>query len=98
MELLPDAGLLPVAQAPLARHPTAAEFGQQHLPGDAALEHEQDASQRYSFVDWPGCLKRRKGLCENRGAISVHKSSPSRGLAITLSRQGKRIGQAVMVH
>lgn len=46
----------------------------------------------------PGYLKRRGGLCGNRGAISVHKSSSSRGLAITLSRKGKRVGQAVRVH
>ncbi len=65
MQVLPDPDLLSVGQAPLARHPAAAELGRQHLPRDAALEHEQDASERQPIADgfaprmreparWPG--------------------------------------------
>ena len=46
----------------------------------------------------PGCLNRRGGRGGNKGAISVHKSSSSSGLAITLSRKSKRVGQDIMVH
>src|SRR5436190_10048671 len=42
----PDACLLPVAQAPPAGHAAAAaHLRGQHLPGDAALEHEEDPRQ-----------------------------------------------------
>ncbi len=46
----------------------------------------------------PGCLNRRGGRGGNNGAISVHRSSSSRGLAISISRKGKRVGQAIMVY
>ena len=46
MEPGPDAGLVPIAQAAPAGHPRAAtQFLGQHLPGDATLQHEDDAGQ-----------------------------------------------------
>ena len=46
MEPFPDAGLLPVTQAPpTGRAAPAAEFRGQHLPGNPALEDEDDAGQ-----------------------------------------------------
>src|SRR3712207_4097613 len=46
MESVPDPGLLPIAQAPPARHAAAAaQLLGKHLPGDAGLEHEDDARQ-----------------------------------------------------
>ena len=43
---VPDPGRLPVAQAPPAGHArAAAQLLGQHLPGDAGLEHEDDAGQ-----------------------------------------------------
>src|SRR5438477_7653091 len=47
MQSVPDPGRLPVAQPSPAGHAAAAaQFQRQHAPGDAALEHEQDAGQR----------------------------------------------------
>ncbi len=47
MQLLPDAGLLPVAQPPPAGRPAAAaELGGQHPPGAAGPQDEDDAGQR----------------------------------------------------
>jgi len=52
VERLPDARLLPVAQPPPAGHAgAAAHLLRQHLPRDAALEHEEDAGQRGPGVD-----------------------------------------------
>src|SRR3954468_2590362 len=46
MEPVPDAGLVPIAQAGPAGHARAAtqSLGQ-HLPGNATLQHEDDAGQ-----------------------------------------------------
>jgi hypothetical protein len=47
MQPVPDPGGVPIAQPPPARHPrTAAHLLRQHLPGNAALEHKQNAAQR----------------------------------------------------
>lgn len=46
----------------------------------------------------PGCLNRRGGLAGSSGAINVHKSSSSSALAMTLSRNPKRVCQHIMVH
>lgn len=49
---LPDARLLPVAQATPAGHARAeAELLRQPLPSDAGREHEQDSIQHSSIVD-----------------------------------------------
>lgn len=46
VETIPDARLLPVPQAPPADHPQpAAELPRRNLPGNAALEHEDDAGR-----------------------------------------------------
>lgn len=46
VQAVPHAGRLPVAEPPPTGHPTPpAQFGGQVLPGDARLEHEQDARQ-----------------------------------------------------
>jgi len=46
METIPHAGALPIPQAPPAGHATAAaQFLRQQFPGDAALQHEEDAGQ-----------------------------------------------------
>jgi hypothetical protein len=43
---IPQARALPIAQTPPARHPrSAAEFLREHLPGDAAAEDKQNASE-----------------------------------------------------
>lgn len=64
-------GLVPVAQTTPASHATAAsQFLGQHLPGDAALEHEQDAGEggsvRYagSAAARLGWFRRQQGLDE----------------------------------
>ena len=52
MEALPHLGLLPVPQPPPARHPAAAaHLLRSHLPGNAALEDEQDAAERRTIRD-----------------------------------------------
>src|SRR5690242_17187617 len=52
VERLPDAGLLPVAQPAPAAHPAAAaHLLREHLPGNAALEDEEDAGQRRAILD-----------------------------------------------
>lgn len=46
MQLLPDPGLLPVAQpAPAGRTAAAVQLRRQHLPRDAGLEDEDDAGE-----------------------------------------------------
>src|SRR4051794_25461595 len=52
VERPPDAGLLPVAQSAPAGHAgAAAHLLREHLPGDAALQHEQDAGQGGAVLD-----------------------------------------------
>src|SRR3954471_13358154 len=52
VERLPDAGLLPIAEPAPAAHPAAAaHLLREHLPGDAALEDEEDAGQRRAILD-----------------------------------------------
>jgi hypothetical protein len=51
MELLPDPGLIPLAQVVAAGLATAAaQFGGQVVPGDAGLEDEQDAGEDLALV------------------------------------------------
>ena len=46
VDQIPHARLLPIAQAPPARHPRpAAEFLWEHLPGDSAAEDKQNAGE-----------------------------------------------------
>jgi hypothetical protein len=64
-ELLPDAAPLPVPQSPPTGHAgAAAHFLGQHLPGNAALEHEDDASQAGSVVH------RRAAALPRAGAVA----------------------------
>ena len=52
MQLLPDAGLLPLAQPAPAGHPrAAAHLLRQVLPGDPRLQHEQDPGQHLPVLD-----------------------------------------------
>src|SRR4051812_29827614 len=52
VELLPDPGLVPVAEPPPAGHAaTAAHLPGEILPVDAGLQDEQDAGQRLAVVD-----------------------------------------------
>ena len=52
MDQIPHACLLPVAQAPPARHPRPApEFLREHLPGDAAAEDEDNAGETRAIRD-----------------------------------------------
>src|SRR5438876_3448336 len=54
MQLLPDAGLVPVAQTPPAGHAGAeAELLRQPLPSNPGGEHEQDPVQHLAVVEWP---------------------------------------------
>jgi hypothetical protein len=55
MELLPDAGLLPVAQPPPAGHAAAAAqlLGRQQPPGHAGPQHVDDPAQHRPVPD-PG--------------------------------------------
>src|SRR4051794_32047728 len=47
MQSGPQAGRLPIAQSPLAGHTrSTAYLPGQHLPGDALLQHKQNAGQR----------------------------------------------------
>ena len=48
---LPDPGFVPFFEAPPAGHPgPAAHLLRKHLPGDAHLEHKQEARERGSIV------------------------------------------------
>lgn len=50
VELLPDAGVLPVAKAsPAGNTAAAVHLWRQHLPRDAALEHEENACESGSI-------------------------------------------------
>ena len=52
VELGPHPGCVPVSQSAPAGHArTTIHFLRQHLPGDAALEHEEDAGQDGAVVD-----------------------------------------------
>jgi len=52
VDVLPDASLLPFVQSSPAGHPaTAAHLFGKVLPGDAGLEYEKNASQRFAVVD-----------------------------------------------
>src|SRR5215217_2161097 len=69
VERPPDAGPLPVAQPPPATHPAAAaHLPRQHLPGDAALEHEQDAGQRRAILDRRTAALRARPMGREQGA------------------------------
>jgi hypothetical protein len=51
MQLLPDTGVVPVAQSPPAGHAAPEpQFLRQPLPGVAGVEHEQDAAQGLPVV------------------------------------------------
>ena len=84
MQPVPDAGGLPLAQPPPARHPRpATHLRGQHLPGDAALQHKQDATQRRPMRQrWPPPFGfGRSG--GSSGSITAHRSSDTRSLAIS---------------
>ncbi len=51
MKLVPDAGLLPIAETPPAGHATtAAHFLREHLPRDARAQHKDDSRERSPIV------------------------------------------------
>jgi len=53
MQGLPDAGLMPITQAPPAGHAaTAAQFTGQVFPADAGPEHKKDAGECLAVIDW----------------------------------------------
>lgn len=56
MDLLPHAGLFPVAQPSPAGHAApAAHFLGQHFPRDTGHEHEQNPGQRVVMISLAGC-------------------------------------------
>jgi hypothetical protein len=74
----PDAGLGPVAQPPPAGHPAAPDqCGGQLVPGDAGLEHEDDAGERGPVIDRPAArIPVAAGLGGgSSGAIRSHSLS-----------------------
>ena len=74
---LPDARLLPGAQPPPGRHPTAkAELLRQMLPADTRVQHEQDPLQREPIIERPApWYRNRRGLRGNSGSIRSHNPS-----------------------
>jgi hypothetical protein len=74
VQLLPHTGLVPVPQPPPAGHPrTEAQLLRQELPGNAGVEHEQDAGQNLPVVQTPAA--RMIGTTSNNGWIRAHNSS-----------------------
>jgi hypothetical protein len=54
MQAPPHPCSLPITQAPPARHTTpTAQLLRQHLPGDTALQDEEDARQGGAICDGP---------------------------------------------
>ena len=77
---------LPVAQAPPAGHAgAAAHFLGQHFPGDAGLQHEEDAGQTGAVRDAGSTtLGLRWCRAAAAGATIAHNSSETRGLLMPL--------------
>ena len=87
VQRVPDPRLLPVAQASPAGHAgAAAQLRWQHLPGDAALEHEDDAGQARRGPETRGRPPLGLGGSGgSSGATRAHNSSLTSGLLMPKS-------------
>jgi hypothetical protein len=86
MELFPHAGFLPVAQAPRSRsNPIRSHLLWEHLPGDAALQDEDDASQGGSVVNAGLPPLGFGGSSANRDSTFCQSSSDTSSLLMTTS-------------